>query len=138
MKQFLFICLTSALVLSGCGSLSIKEREKVFMAENNAYIGKTHDELIKGKGVPTGTATLSDGSKVVEYYNVLVEISGGGTFTFPTSAYIRNANGSNTWVYVEHEHALPVRAWNKVCKIDFMVTAKDIVESWKYDGKGCY
>ena len=138
MKPLSFICLFAALALSGCGSLSIKEREKIFTDENNAYIGKTHDELIKGKGVPTGTATLSDGSKVVEYNTVQVEISGGGSFHFPATAYIRNANGSNTWVYVEHEHALPVRAWNKVCKIDFMVTAKDIVESWKYDGKGCY
>ena len=138
MKKIIPTCLGLILVLSGCATLSIKERQKIFTDEHEIFLGKTFDELVKGKGVPTGTATLSDGSRVVEYYNAQVEISGGGSYPFPTSTYVRNANGSGTWIYIEHMQSLPVRSWSKICKIDFVVSAKNIVESWKYEGKGCY
>jgi hypothetical protein len=137
MKYPVFLCLAAALLVSGCDTLSVKERQKLFTDENDAYIGKTYDELVKGKGVPTGTATLSDGSKVVEYYNAQVEITGGGTYAFPAATYVQNTHGG-TWVYMQPVQSMPVRSWNKICKIDFIVSPKNTVESWKYDGKGCY
>lgn len=138
MKYFISICLASLFVLSGCATQSLEERKRMFMDENEAFIGKTYDELVKGKGVPTGTANLTDGSKLVEYYNAQIEISGGGSYTFPTTTYVRNATGGGTWVYVEQMQSIPVRSWNKICRIDFIVSPKNAVESWKYDGKGCY
>lgn len=138
MNKLLPVGIAVLLLLAGCGSFSVKERQKAFADENEVYVGKTFDDLVKGKGVPTGTATLSDGSKVVEYYNAQVEISGGGSYPYPVSTYVRNRDGTGSWVYWEHMHTLPVRSWNKICKIDFVVSAKNIVESWKYEGKGCY
>lgn len=138
MKSNIPILLALALLLSGCDTLKIKEREQAFVDENNAYVSKTFDELVKGKGVPTGTATLSDGSKVVEYYHAQIEISGGGSYTFPAATYVENSAGGRTWIYIDQMRSLPMRSWNKICKIDFLVSSKNVVESWKYDGKGCY
>jgi len=138
MKNLIGVCLLSSLVLSGCGTLSFEERQKHFMDENEVFVGKTFDELVTGKGVPTGTATLTDGSKMVEYYNAQIEVTGGESYSFPTTTYVQNPNGGGNWIYVEQMYSLPVRSWNKVCKIDFKVTPTNIVESWKFDGKGCY
>jgi len=138
MNKLIVTFIGMTIVLSGCGSLSMKERQKIFADGNEIYVGKTFDDLVKSKGVPTATATLSDGSKVVEYFTSQVEVSGGGYYPFPTTTYIRNSNGGGTWVYVEHMQSLPVRTWNKICKIDFVVSPKSIVETWKYEGKGCF
>lgn len=138
MKPIIPFCIALTLGLSGCGTLSTQERQKAFMSENDAFVGKSHDDLIKDKGVPTGTATLSDGSKVVEYYNAQVEVSGGGYYAFPSTTYLTHANGTRTWIYMDHMQTIPVRSWYKICKIDFIVSSTDIVASWKFDGKGCY
>lgn len=138
MNRLIALSFGMALVLTGCGSLSMKERQKIFEDGNANFAGKTFDELVKGKGVPTGTATLSDGSRVVEFYTSQVEISGGGSYPFPASTYVRNSNGGGTWVYVEHMQTMPIRSWNKICKVDFVVSPNGIVETWKYEGKGCY
>lgn len=138
MKCLPYVSLALVLVFSGCSSLDVRELKKRFTDENQVFVGKTYDDLIKGKGVPTGSATLSDGSKVVEYYNAQIEISGGGSYPYPTTNYIPHPNGGGTWIYVDHMRSLPVRSWNKICKIDFVVSPKNTVESWKYEGKGCY
>lgn len=138
MESILIITLALAIALPGCETLSTKERHHEFTSENDAYVGHSLDDLIKGKGVPTGTATLTDGSKMVEYYNAQVEISGGGYYPFSTATYHTHTNGTKTWVYMNHMQTIPVRSWNKVCRIDFLVNPQNIVESWKFDGKGCY
>lgn len=136
MSRLILLCLLSA--LSGCATMGSQEHQQAFTAENDAFVGKTSDELIKTKGVPTGTATLSDGSKVVEYYTTQIEISGGGFYSFPATTYMTDTNGSRTLVTIDHMRSLPVRSWQKICKIDFLVTANNVVASWKYDGKGCF
>lgn len=138
MKISSSILLAFTLALTACETLSPKERQLAFMAENNAYIGKSLDDLIKGKGVPTGTAVLSDGSKMIEYYNAQVEISGGGYYPFSTSTYHTHKNGTRTLVYVNQLQSMPVRSWNKICRIDYLINQQNLVESWQFDGKGCY
>lgn len=138
MKMIISIVWAITTVLSGCQSMSSQERQKLFVTENDAYLGKSSDELIKGKGVPTGTSLLSDGSKMVEYYNAQVEISGGGFNSYPSITYHTHTNGTTTWVYMSDMQSIPIRSWQKVCRIDFLVNANNVVESWKYDGKGCY
>lgn len=136
-RYFLFSLL--AIALTGCGTLSSDARRQAFEAENAVYLGKTYDDLVRGKGVPTGNATLSDGSKVAEYYRSQVEIVGGGYLTYPTSSYIRNANGGGgSWIEINQTRALPIRALNKICKIDFLISPGNQLESWKYEGKGCF
>lgn len=138
MRYFNMTCLILTLVLAGCSTLSNEERQKLFAGENDVFVGKTYDELVLGKGVPTGTATLSDGGKVVEYYNAQIEISGGETYYFPSTVFVQNTTGGGNWVFVEQMRSIPVRSWNKICKLDFVVSPKNVVASWKYEGRGCY
>jgi hypothetical protein len=138
MKKIISVCAALTLLLSGCQTLSLKERQNLFTTENGAYVGKTHDDLIKGKGVPSGTANLTNSGKVVEYYTAQVEISGGGYYGYPAARFIGNANGGGSWIYPEHMRSFPIQSWTFVCKIDFVVTPQNIVESWKYEGNGCF
>lgn len=137
MKSIVAIIVLLA-TLTGCQTINHQERQHIFMAENDAYLGKTNDELIKGKGVPTGTSLLTDGSKMIEYYNAQVEITGGEYISYPTVTYHPHANGTTTWMYMNDMHSIPIRSWQKICRIDFLINVKNVVESWKYDGKGCY
>jgi hypothetical protein len=138
MKRIISICVASAIVLSGCNTLNYKERKQMFTTENNTFIGKTYDDLIKGKGVPSGTASLTDTGKVVEYYNSQLEVTGGGYYGYPHMNYGVHAYGGRNMFYGDYAQSFPVQTWLSVCKIDFVVSSKNVVESWKFDGMGCF
>ena len=135
MSRMLVICAVSVLALSGCETMSSKHRHKLFIVENSAYVGKTYDDLIKGKGVPSRVATLSDSGKVVEYYDSQIEYSAGGYYGYPMPRYIGYAG---PWMYADQMPPVPVQSWSTSCKIDFVISPKSVVESWKYAGKGCF
>ncbi|MDP1634668.1 MAG: hypothetical protein Q8L69_08290, partial [Gallionellaceae bacterium] len=99
MKKVIGLLVILSLALSGCGQQRIKEQKAKFTETNNQLVGRTYDDLIKEKGVPTGEAKLSDGSKVVEYFNSSTVISGGGSYTTSTTTYVPNPNGgAGSWV----------------------------------------
>jgi hypothetical protein len=49
-----------------------------------------------------------------------------------------HAYGSRDWIYGDYMQSFPVQTWLSVCKVDFVVSSKNLVESWKYEGKGCF
>lgn len=137
-KTILFCVVSSLLFLSGCQTLNFKERQKLFKNENTAFVGKTYDELIKEKGVPTGTATLTNSGKVVEYFTTQTEVSGGGYYGYPGPLYYGNGYWGRNWGYYGDMSMYPVQSWTSSCKLDFVVSPQSVVESWKYEGNGCF
>ena len=139
MKKVVCLCVLLALVSSGCETQRIKERQARFEEKNNRLIGKSYDDLVGGVGVPTGEAKLSDGSRIVEYLNRQTMISGGGSYPVPISTYIPNRNGvGGFWVYTEGERTISITSNTYYCKLDFTVSAQNIVQSWKAEGNQCY
>jgi len=137
-KNILFIAAFSLLFLSGCQTLSFKDRQKLYINENAAFVGKSYDELIKGKGVPTATATLTSSGKVVEYLTTQMEYSGGGYYGYPGPFYYGNGHHGRNWAYYNDMSWYPVQSWTSICRLDFVVSPQNIVESWKYEGNGCF
>ena len=139
MKKIILLCMIFSFVLSGCNTQRLKEQHAKFEEKYNQLIGKTYDDLIRREGVPTGEAKLSDGSRVVEYLNSQTSISGGGSYPVPISTYIPNLSGTGgVWVYGEMERSNPVLSRTYYCKLDFIVSAQSIIQSWKAEGNHCY
>jgi hypothetical protein len=119
MKRIVWLSVILALVLPGCGTQQIKELQAKYEDKNNQLIGKSYDELVKGMGVPSGEARLSDGSRIVEYSIARTRISGGGSYPFPVSTYIPHQNGAGGfWVYSERERSMPVSSRTDYCKLE--------------------
>lgn len=139
MKKIIGLCAIIVFACSGCGTQRIKELQAKYEGRNNQFIGKTYDELIRGLGVPSGEATLTDGSRIVEYSGSETVISGGGSYPVPVSSYVPNPNGvGGFWVYGEKERSLPVSSSTYYCKLDFTISPKNLVQSWKAKGNRCY
>jgi len=139
MKKIVWLCAILSFVLSGCNTQRIKELQAKFEEKNNQYIGKTYDDLIRGLGVPTGEARLSDGSRVVEYSSSQTIISGGGSYPVPVSTYVPNQSGvGGFWFYSERERNIPVSSRTHYCKLDFNVSVLNVIQSWRAEGNHCY
>lgn len=139
MKKIVWLGMLLPFAFAGCETQQIKEQHAKFEEKNNQFIGKTYDDLIRGKGVPTGEATLSDGSRVVEYLSSETMISGGGSYPVPVSTYVPNQSGTGgVWIYGEKERNVPVSSRTSWCKLDFILSAKSIIQSWKAEGNHCY
>lgn len=133
MRQ-IFVLIT-ILALSGCGLARIQEQKEKFAEVNNLLVGKTYDDMVKARGVPTREATLSTGGKVVEYSKSSTTTSGGGSYAVPTTAYIPS---TGTWVQGTQQQAVPVRSHTSSCTLNFVISPSGIVETWKAEGNACY
>lgn len=123
--------------LSGC--VSMEERRAAFFNSLDPFVGKTADELVLQKGVPTGSYMLSNGGKVLEYATNRVVTRGGGSMTVFQQVYVPGSNGgTGAWVSVPVERPMPSRVDEENCKIIFQVSPKNIVESWRSEGNACY
>jgi len=81
-----------------------------------SWIGKNPDELIRAWGVPTSTAALSDGGKVIQYLN-------SGTSFVP--GYYNQATG--------YYQSPIIGSWQ--CKVVFEADKKDAIVDGKWWGK---
>jgi hypothetical protein len=126
------------LALSACGLARIKEQKEQFARLNDQLVGKTYDDLLKTRGVPIREASLSTGGKVVVYEKSETTMSGGGSLTVPSSAYVANPYGGGTWVHGTQQRALPVRSHTWSCALTFIISPASVVESWKAEGNACY
>lgn len=123
--------------LSGC--VSMEERRAAFYYSLDPFIGKTADELVLAKGVPTGSYTLSTGGRVLEYARSRLVTRGGGSMTVYRQVYVPGKNGAaGAWVTVPMEQAMPANTMEESCKILFQISPKNVVESWKHEGNACY
>lgn len=123
------------LILYGCGSL--EKRRDTFAAQMDAFVGQSIDEVIKVKGVPTGTADLVSGGRVVEYAKSKMVTSGGGTYTTYRSVYVPNAYGGS-YISVPVIQTVPVSTSEANCKVLITVSKDNLVENWKAEGNNCF
>ncbi len=131
--MFLRLALISALalMLTGCGA--IQARKERYAAEQNKWVGRSVDDLVSAKGVPTGTFSLSNGGKIIEYAKSESKTSGGGSHTVYKSVY---QNGQ--WVQVPQQQANPISTYTANCKTIFKASKVNIIESVTLEGNDCY
>lgn len=128
-----------AVLVSLTGCVSMEERRAAFYNQYDPFIGKTADELVKQKGVPTGSYTLSTGGKVLEYATSRVVTRGGGSMTVFQQVYVPGKDGgTGAWVSIPVDRPMPSRIDEENCKIIFQISPKNIVESWRSEGNACY
>lgn len=133
LTSFALLC---SLVLAGCASMN-EEAVRRFQAEMDGYVGRSADELILARGVPTATAPLSTGGKVLEYSKSRTSISGGGSYTTYTPVFVPNTSGGGTWISVPSQQTVPIHSSERGCKLTFQVSTDNIVLNWKAEGNEC-
>lgn len=122
-------------VLTGCGIA--EKRRDAFQTELSSFVGRPADEVIKARGVPTATATLSSGGKVLEYSTSKTVTSGGGSHVTYQSVYRSNSQGGG-YIQVPVTQVDPISTTELRCKLLFVVSRDGFVDSWKAEGNNCY
>ena len=133
LTSFALLC---SLVLAGCASMN-EEAVRQFQAEMDGYVGRSADELILARGVPTASAPLSTGGKLLEYSKSRTSISGGGSYTTYTPVFVPNTSGGGTWISVPSQQTVPIHSSERGCKLTFQVSTDNIVLNWKAEGNEC-
>ncbi len=129
--------LLACLTLAGC--VTAQQRQEAVRNELSSWIGKTADNLIIARGVPTATATLSDGRRVVEYSYSATTTSGGGSTTVMTSVYKPPTNGGyGSWESVPQQRAIPISTSTTNCKALFIINQAGVIAETNSEGNGCY
>ncbi len=126
----------TALILAGCSALN-EEATRKFQAEMDGYVGRPVDELILARGVPTATAELSAGGRVLEYSSRRTSVSGGHSYLSYTPVYVPNNSGGGTWVSVPSYQSAPVHSMEWRCKLTFQVSPANTVLNWRAEGNDC-
>lgn len=124
------------LALAGCAAVS-EETTRQFQAEMDGYVGRSADELILARGVPTAAAPLSTGGKVLEYTKSTTRLSGGHSYISYTPVFVPNSSGGGTWISVPSAQSTPIHSSERGCKLTFQVSADNIVRNWKAEGNDC-
>ena len=110
-----FITVLASLALAGCAAMN-EEAARKFQAEMDGYVGRSVDELILARGVPTATAALSSGGKVLEYTSSRSSVSGGYSYLTYTPVFVPNSSGGGTWVSVPSHQTAPIYTSEWRCK----------------------
>ena len=126
----------AVLLLAGCASMN-EEAARKFQVEMDGYVGRPVDELILARGVPTATATLSSGGKVLEYVTSRTSISGGYSYLTYTPVFVPNNSGGGTWISVPSHQTAPLHTSERYCKLTFQVAPDSKVLNWKAEGNDC-
>lgn len=129
-------CLIALLALAGCASID-EEAARKFQAEMDGYVGKSVDELILARGVPTATAALSSGGKVLEYSTHRSSVSGGYSYLSYTPVFVPNSSGGGTWISVPSHQTAPIYTSEWRCKLTFQISADNQVLNWRAEGNDC-
>lgn len=136
-RLFLRSALTCAtLLLAGCSALN-EEAARKFQAEMDGYVGRPVDELILARGVPTATAELTAGGRLLEYSSNRTSVSGGYSYLTYTPVYVPNNSGGGTWISVPSHQTAPIHSMELRCRLTFQVSAANVVLNWRADGNDC-
>lgn len=133
--SLLVLLIASLFGLTGCGIAKRQQAKADFQSQMNGLIGKSSDALILARGVPTSTASLSDGGKVLEYVKSRTETSGGGSYTQTRAIY---QPATNSYIYVPVQQNIPIGSETMNCKIIVHVSSENKILSWKSEGNDCY
>lgn len=131
-----FIAVLALLLVAGCAATN-EEAIRKFQAEMDGYVGKSVDELILARGVPTATATLSSGGRVLEYSTHRSSVSGGYSYLAYTPVFVPNSSGGGSWISVPSHETAPIYTSEWRCKLTFQISADQKVLNWRAEGNDC-
>jgi hypothetical protein len=101
--------------LCGCGAAASREPAR-YASSADKWVGHTVDELIVANGEPVSVQRLASGGRVFEY----------AMDSASSKSQARASRKSNTG-----------KSGGQPCKILFVVSGSDIVESWSVEGDKC-
>lgn len=136
MRRIAVYTLTFSALLAGCASMN-EEAARRFQAEMDGYVGKPVDELILARGVPTASATLSSGGKVLEYSSSRTSVSGGYSYLSYTPVFVPSSTGGGTWISVPTHQTAPIQSMELRCKLTFQIAPDQKVLNWRAEGNDC-
>lgn len=136
MRRIAVYTLTFSALLAGCASMN-EEAARRFQAEMDGYVGKPVDELILARGVPSASATLSSGGKVLEYSSSRTSVSGGYAYLSYTPVFVPNSTGGGTWISVPTQQTAPIQSMELRYKLTFQITPDQKVLNWRAEGNDC-
>lgn len=128
----IWLAALTVVLLGGCGLVQQQREREAHVQRMNDLIGKPVDDLVKAEGPPTSTFALKDGGAVFEYSHSRQVSGGGGSMTLMQPTLI-----GGSWVNVPQQRALPHRSDTLTCRMLVSISARQTVESWKQDGRGC-
>jgi len=131
-----FVTALAWLALAGCAAMN-EEAKRKFQAEMDGYVGRPVDELILARGVPSASASLSTGGRVLEYSSGRTSISGGYSYLTYTPVFVPNSSGGGTWISVPSHQTAPIHTSERRCKLTFEVSAAGKVLNWRAEGNDC-
>lgn len=138
MRRFLlrFLTVSALLAQAGCASLNQEAADR-FQAEMDGYVGKSADELILARGVPTASAALSSGGRVLEYRSRRTSVSGGHSYLSYTPVFVPNSSGGGTWISVPSPQTAPIQTMELQCRLSFQIGPDNKVLNWRAEGNDC-
>jgi len=115
-------------ILSGCATTATQE---AFDEQAQQWIGKNADELVRQKGPPTRTFTLSNGNRVFQYERT------EDIVTMPTTTYVPGGPLGGTLVRGQTVHEDPLRTLILTCSLRFTVDTGNTIIAWSKEGNAC-
>ncbi len=128
MFRLLAFFIISIVTLSGCATTATQE---AFDEQAQQWIGKNADELVRQKGPPTRTFTLSNGNRVFEYERT------EDIVTMPTTTYIPGGPLGGTLVRGQTVHEDPLQTLILTCSLRFTVDTSNTIVAWSKEGNSC-
>lgn len=122
-----------AILTAGCAST--EQRKNEFASAMDAWIGKSSDDLVTAKGPPRGSYELSTRERVLEYE--LKPRESAGSTGFGASTGVVSGGGGSGWFFMP-SISFSSAGRGTGCKVQFVVNAKNVIESWKPSGDDCY
>jgi len=129
------IIIVAILLISGCATTT--DYEKATTANYGkileTWMGSPVDNLVISWGPPQSQYELSDGGKVIEYFNSRSGTIGGYTTNQPITTY--NSDGSTSTTHVPTTS--PSYNVQYHCRTTFDVDKYGTIISWRWEGNSC-
>lgn len=130
------VTVTLALLLL-CGCASQAQRKAKFYQSLDPFVGGTADDLVLAKGPPSNSFTLTTGGRVFEYAQSRSVTSGGGSYPIGEPVLVSDHHGGG-WIAPPIYHSFPVTTTEYYWRVLVRISPANIVESWSWEGNGCF
>lgn len=122
-------------LLPGCTSQA--QRKAKFYQSLDPFVGGTADDLVLAKGPPSSSFTLTTGGRVFEYAESHSVTSGGGTYPVGGSVFVSDHHGGG-WIAPPVYSSFPITTKEYYCRVLIRISPENRVESWSWEGNGCF
>lgn len=120
-----------------CGCASQAQRKAKFYQSLDPFVGGTADDLVLAKGPPSNSFTLTTGGRVFEYADSHSVTSGGGSYPIGGPVLVSDRHGGG-WIAPPVYHSIPVTTTEYSCRVLVRISPANLVESWSWEGNGCF